>query len=49
MDFASSSWAAEDRSRGKGIVVKSSVVPQQPSKVMGCSIQVGVPLYSFVI
>ena len=28
MDFASSTRAAEDRTRWKGIVVKSSVVPQ---------------------
>ena len=27
MDFASSTGAAEDRTRWKGIVVKSSVVP----------------------
>ena len=35
VDFASSTGAAEDRTRGKGIVVKSSMVPQQPHKVMG--------------
>ena len=35
MDFASSTRAAEDRTRWKGIVVKSPVVPQRPSKVMG--------------
>ena len=35
MDFASSTRAAEDRIRWKGIVVKSSVVPQRPHKVMG--------------
>ena len=35
MDFASSTRAAEDRTRWKGIVVKSSVVPQQPHKIMG--------------
>ena len=35
MNFASSSRGAEDRTRWKGIVVKSSVVPQQPHKVMG--------------
>ena len=35
MDFASSTSAAEDRIRWKGIVVKSSVVPQQPCKVKG--------------
>ena len=34
MDFASSTRAAEDRIRWKGIVVKSSV-PQRPRKVMG--------------
>ena len=32
MDFASSSRAAEDRSRWKGVVAKSSVVPQRPGK-----------------
>ena len=35
MDLASSTRASEDRTRWKGIVVKSSVVPQQPEKVMG--------------
>ena len=35
MDFASSTRAAEDRTRWKGIVVKSSVVPRRPHKVMG--------------
>ena len=35
MDFASSTRAAEDRTRWKGVIAKSSVVPQQPSKVMG--------------
>ena len=35
MDFASSTRAAENRSRWKGIVAKSSVVPRRPSKVMG--------------
>ena len=35
MDFASSARAAENRSRWKGIVANSSVVPRQPSKVMG--------------
>ena len=35
MDFASSTKAAEDRTRWKGIVAISSVVPQQPSKGMG--------------
>ena len=35
MDFAYSARAAEDRTRWKGIVVKSSVVPQRPRKVMG--------------
>ena len=34
MDFASSTRAAEDRSRWKGIVVQSSVVRQRPRKVM---------------
>ena len=35
MDFASSTLAAENRTRWKGIVVNSSMVPRQPSKVMG--------------
>ena len=35
MDFAYSNGAAEDRTRWKGIVVKSSVVPQQPNMVLG--------------
>ena len=35
MDFASSTRAAENRSRWKGIVANSSVVPRRPSKVMG--------------
>ena len=35
MDFASSTRAAKDRTRRKGTVVKSSVVPQRPHKVMG--------------
>ena len=35
MDFASSTRAAENRSRWKGIVAKSSVVPRRPPKVMG--------------
>ena len=35
MDFASSTKAAEDRTRWKGIVAISSVVSQQPSKGMG--------------
>ena len=34
MDFAISIRAAENRTRWKGVVVKSSVVPQRPSKVM---------------
>ena len=34
MDFVNSNTAAVDRTRWKGIAVKSSVVPQQPSKVM---------------
>ena len=33
MDFASSTRAAENRSRLKGIVANSSVVPRRPSKV----------------
>ena len=35
MDFACSTSAAENRSRWKGIVANSSVVPRRPSKVMG--------------
>ena len=35
MDFASSTRAAENKTRWKGIVVKSSVVPRRPRKVMG--------------
>ena len=34
MNIASSTRAAEDRTRWKGIDVKSSVVPQRPHKVM---------------
>ena len=34
MDFASSTRAAENRTRSKGIVANSSVVPRQPSEVM---------------
>ena len=35
MDFASSTRVAENRTRWKGIVANSSVVPRRPSKVMG--------------
>ena len=35
MDFASSTGAAENGSRWKGIVANSSVVPRRPSKIMG--------------
>ena len=35
MDFTSSTRTAEDRTRWKRIVVKSSVVPKRPHKVMG--------------
>ena len=35
MDYASSTRAAEDRTRWKEIIVKSSVGPQRPHKVMG--------------
>ena len=35
MDFASSSRATENRTRWKGIVANSSVVPRGPSKVIG--------------
>ena len=35
MNFASSTRAAENRTRWKGIVANSSVVPRRLSKVMG--------------
>ena len=35
MDFASLARAAENRTRWKGVVANSSVVPLRPSKVMG--------------
>ena len=35
MDFASSTRAAENRTRWNGIVGNSSVMPRRPSKVMG--------------
>ena len=35
MDFASSTRAAENRTRWRGVAANSSVVPQRPSKVMG--------------
>ena len=35
MDYASSTRAAEDMTRWKESVVKSSVVPQRPHKIMG--------------
>ena len=35
MDFASSTRAAVNRSRWKGIVANSSVVPRRPPKAMG--------------
>ena len=35
MDFASSTMVAENRSRWKGIVLNSSVVPRRTPKVMG--------------
>ena len=34
MNFASTTRAAEGRARSKGLVVKSSVVPKRPCKVM---------------
>ena len=34
MDFVSSTRAAEDRTMWKGIVLKPSVEPQRPHKVM---------------
>ena len=33
MDFASSTRAAENRTKWKGVVANSSVVPRRPSKV----------------
>ena len=35
VDFVSSTRAAENRPRWKGIVANSSVVPRRPSRVMG--------------
>ena len=35
MDFASSTRAAESRTKWKGIIANLSVVPRRPSKVMG--------------
>ena len=35
MDFVSSTRAGENRSRWKGVVANSSVVPRRPPKVMG--------------
>ena len=35
MDFVSSTRAAENRTKWKGIVANSSVVSRRPSKVMG--------------
>ena len=35
MDFASSTRAAENRTRWKGVVANSFVVPRRPSEVMG--------------
>ena len=35
MDFTRSTRTAENRTRRKGIVANSSVVPRRPSKVMG--------------
>ena len=37
MDSASSTRAAENQKRLKGIVAKSAVLPQTPCKVMGLS------------
>ena len=34
MDFASSTRAAENRIRWKGIIANSSLVPRQPSKII---------------
>ena len=35
IDFASSTWAAENGIGWKGIVANSSAVPRRPSKVIG--------------
>ena len=35
MDFASAARTAENRTKWKGVVAKSSVVSQRPSKVVG--------------
>ena len=35
MDFAGSTRTAVDRTRWNGIVLKKSVVPQRPRKIMG--------------
>ena len=35
MDFASSARPVDDRTMWKGVVVRSSVVPQRPCKIMG--------------
>ena len=35
IDFASSTRAAENRTRWRGVVANSSVVPRRPSKVIG--------------
>ena len=35
MDFAGSTRAGEDRTRWKGVVAKSAVVPQRSCKIMG--------------
>ena len=35
LDFAGSTRAAEDRTRWKGIVIKSLMVPQRPRRVVG--------------
>ena len=40
MDFASSSRAAENRERWKGIVARSSVEPQRSCKVMDRIVQI---------
>ena len=42
MDFASSTRTAENRSRWKGIVANSSVVPRRPSTVMGYGEEVNI-------
>ena len=48
MDFASSTRAAENRWRWKGIVANLSVVPRRPSKVLGLNSCFWLPLDSLL-